>query len=463
MLKRLTALGTAVTLSVMMSTTAEASVSASEASKLKSTLTPLGGEKAGNGKSGWQGIPAWSGGLTSGPSDYKPPMHHPNPFPTDRPLVVINNANMQQYADMIPEGVRAMLKAYPQTFYLNVYQSRRTAAVPSWVADNTYKCATTADVKDWGFSGCVGGTPFPIPSGTNSQQALQIVWNHIARYRGQYVIRRASEVAVQRNGSYSVATNDQEVDFKFYHRDIKSPAQLNNIMFYFLSMQLAPARLAGGAVLVWETLDQRKEERQAWGYNAGQRRVRQAPNLAYDTPIAAADGLRTADDTDMYNGAPDKYEWKLIGKKEMLVPYNNFEMSNPSVKYKDLLTPGHMNSKYQRWEMHRVWIVEGSLLPGERHIYSKRRFYVDEDSWQILAADQYDSRGDLWRVSLAYAKCYWELPTIWSTTDAFYDLQAHRYHAMGLTNEEPFEFDATKPSPGDEYFTPAALRRRGTR
>ena len=52
------------------------------------------------------------------------------------------------------------------------------------------------------------------------------------------------------------------------------------------------------------------------GYNTGQRRGR-APNVAYDNPGTAADGLRTADQLDLFNGSPDRYEWKLLGKKEM--------------------------------------------------------------------------------------------------------------------------------------------------
>lgn len=461
MTKKIALLGTALAVSIASVTGAHAAVSAADADKLKSTLTPLGGEKAGNKDNT---IPAWSGGLTKSPfPNYKPGQHQPDPFTADKPIAVITSQNMNQYADKLAEGQKALFRTYPQTFKMNVYPSRRTEAAPQWVYDNTYKCATTAKVKDWGLDGCVGGTPFPILSGTNGEQALQAIWNHIVRYRGEYLVRKASEVAVQRNGSYSLVTSQQEVDFRYYHRDIKTNAQLDNKLFYYLSFTTAPARLAGGAVLVWETLDQRKEQRQAWGYNAGQRRVRQAPNLAYDTPIAAADGLRTADDTDMYNGSPDKYDWKLIGKKEIYIPYNNYKLGQSSVKYKDLLMPGHVNPDYLRYELHRVWIVEGSLQPGERHIYSKRRFYIDEDSWNIAIADQYDGRGDLWRVSMAYLKSYYDLPTVWTALDTFHDLQARRYHVQNLDSEEDTTLDFSKPSPGEEYFTPAALRRRGTR
>lgn len=461
MLKKIAWLGTAFAVGLAAATSAQAAVSAEAAGKLKTTLMPVGGEKAGNADGT---IPAWTGGITKSPfPNYKPGDHHPDPFASDKHLFVITAKNMNQYADKLSEGQKALFRTYPDTYKMFVYPSRRTAALPQRLYDNTFKCATTATVKDWGIDGCIGGTPFPIPSGSNSEQALQILWNHITRYRGEYVVRKASEVSVQRNGSFSLVTSQQEVSFRNYHKQYKSMAELDNVLFYYLSFTTAPARLAGGAVLVHETLDQRKQQRQAWGYNAGQRRVRQAPNLSYDTPIAASDGLRTADDTDIYNGAPDKYEWKLIGKKEIYIPYNNYKVDHNSITYKQLLQPGHPHPGYLRYELHRVWVVEGTLAAGERHIYSKRRFYLDEDSWNIAIADQYDGRGDLWRVSMAYLKNFYEMPLTWSALDVFHDLQARRYHVQQLDNEEDKIVDFSQPVPSDEYFTPAALRRRGTR
>lgn len=461
MIKQFAWVGTALALSLAVANVAQAAVSAAEAEKLKTTLTPLGGDRAAN-KDG--SIPAWVGGLSKSPfPGAKPGDHLRDPFASDKIGFTITAQNMSRYADNLADGEKALFRTYPNTFKMNVYPSRRTAAVPQWVADNTYKCATTAKVKDWGIEGCIGGTPFPILSGSNEDQALQALWNHIVRFRGEYLVRKASEAAVQRNGSFSLITAQQEVDFRWYHREFKSTAQLNNILFFYRSFYTSPARMAGGAVLVWETLDQRKDQRQAWGYNAGQRRVRQAPNLAYDTPIAAADGLRTADDTDIFNGAPDKYDWKMIGKKEIYIPYNNYKMGQPGVRYKDLLMPGHLNPAYVRYELHRVWVIEGTLKPGERHIYSKRRFYLDEDSWNIVIADQYDGRGDLWRVSMANLKNFYTLPTVWTGLDVYHDLQARRYQVQGLDAEEDQSLDFSQPSPGEQYFTPAALRRRATR
>ncbi|BAN47779.1 DUF1329 domain-containing protein [Metapseudomonas resinovorans] len=455
MLKKLSLISAAVALALTASS-ALAQVSAQEAAKLGTTLTPFGAEKAGNAAGT---IPAWTGGITEIPAGYKPGMHHPDPFPEDKPLFTITKANLDQYKANLTPGQIALFNAYPNSFQMPVYQTRRSGSAPQWIYDNTIKNATTAKLLDGGngFSDAYGGIPFPIP-----QNGVEALWNHITRYRGNYIVRRASEVAVQRNGDFSLVTSQQEALFKYYNPK-GSYADLNNILFYYLSFTKSPARLAGGATLVHETLDQVKEPRQAWAYNAGQRRVRRAPNLAYDTPIAAADGLRTADDTDMFNGAPDRYDWKLVGKKEIYIPYNNYKVSSPSVKYKDLLQPGHLNPAVTRNELHRVWVVEGTLKPGARHIYSKRTLFLDEDSWQAAVVDQYDGRGELWRVSVAYLKNYYELPTTWSALDVFHDLQARRYHVQNLDNEEPTTIDFNQAVPDDGYFKPSALRRRGTR
>ncbi|WP_339411976.1 DUF1329 domain-containing protein [Pseudomonas sp. EA_35y_Pfl2_R5] len=456
MLKKHTLIGAAIALALSAGS-AFAAVSPAEAAKLGASLTPFGAEKAGNAAGT---IPEWTGGITQAPAAYKTPgQHHVDPFADDKPLFTITKANLDQYKDNLTPGQIAMFNTYPNSYQMPVYQTRRSGSAPKWVYDNTIKNATTAKLLDGGngFSDAYGGIPFPIP-----QNGVEALWNHIARYRGTYIVRRASEVAVQRNGSYSLVTSQQEAMFKFY--DPKgTAADLNNIMFYYLSFTKSPARLAGGAVLVHETLDQVKEPRQAWGYNAGQRRVRRAPNLAYDTPIAAADGLRTADDTDMINGSPDRYDWKLIGKKEIYIPYNSYKVTSPEVKYEDLLQVGHLNPAFTRNELHRVWVVEGTLKSGSRHIYSKRTLFLDEDSWQAAVVDQYDGRGELWRVSIAYLKNYYDLPTTWSALDTFHDLQARRYHVQNLDNEEPSTIDFSQAVPDDGYFKPAALRRRGTR
>jgi hypothetical protein len=208
-------------------------------------------------------------------------------------------------------------------------------------------------------------------------------------------------------------------------------------------------------------MDQIKEPRRAWVYNAGRRRVTRAPNVAYDNPGTAADGQRTSDQFDMFNGAPDRYDWTLVGKKEMLVPYNAYKLHSNTVKNSDILKAGHINQDLARYELHRVWVLDANLKPGTSHLYARRTFYIDEDSWQILAADHYDARGQLWRVSEAHCINYYDAQAFWSTLEVHVDLQNGRYLAIGLDNENTMYNFALKRTPAD--FTPDSLRRDGVR
>lgn len=447
---------------MLFSAVAQAAVSPTQAQRLKGgDLMPLGGERKGNGKD----IPDWTGGITQPPPGYKGSgQHHPDPYAQDAVLFTITAQNMDQHKAHLTPGLTALLNNYPTTFKIPVYPTRRSSSAPEWVYENTFKNATRAELVAGGngIAKAYGGVPFPILSGNSEEKALQAIWNHITRWRGVMVTRRSSEVAVQRNGEYQLTTSQQEVFFNYFNPK-GSEKTLENILFYYLSFTLSPPRLAGGAVLVHETLDQVKEPRKAWGYNAGQRRVRAAPNLAYDSPIAAADNLRTADETDIYNGAPDRYNWEYLGKREIYIPYNSYKISQEGLKYSEILGVSHINPDLTRFEKHRVHVVEGKLKPGARHIYTKRVFYLDEDSWNIVMADQYDSRGELWRVSMALLKNFYELPGTWTALDVFYDLQARRYHVQGLDTEERTTRVFTDEIPNERYFRPQELRRRGTR
>jgi hypothetical protein len=440
--------------SLFATAAAIAGISAADASRLGNDLTPLGGEKAGNADGS---IPAWTGGITTPPAGYKVGDHHPDPYAGDQVLFTISAANADKYADKLSAGHLALLKAYSD-YTMPVYPSHRSASNPQRIYDATKQYATTAALTAGGngITGAVVGTPFPIP-----QNGLEVIWNHLTRYRGIAATRHIGQAAPQRNGSYlPLVQFDDEFLFNYAREGIQEK-DLNNVLVYFKQAVTAPARLAGTILIVHETLDQVKEPRHAWVYNTGQRRVRAAPTVAYDNPGTAADGMRTSDQFDMFNGAPDRYDWKLVGKKEMYVPYNSYKLHSDSVKYSDILKPLHINQDLTRYELHRVWVVDATLKPGTSHVYTRRTFYIDEDSWQVLACDQYDGRGQLWRVSEAHCINYYDAQVFWSTLEVHTDLIAGRYLAIGLDNEGPMYDFTLKRSPQD--YTPSTLRQEGIR
>ncbi|MCB1104797.1 MAG: DUF1329 domain-containing protein [Cephaloticoccus sp.] len=430
-----------------------AAVSETEAARLGADLTPLGAERAGNAAGT---IPAWDGGITTPPAGYQVGDHHPDPFAADQPLYTITAQNLGEHSEVVTAGHAALMQAYPD-YKLVVYPTHRSAANPERIYEATKRNATTAQLVNdgYGFADAIVGVPFPIP-----QNGIEVIWNHLTRYRGVAATRSIGQAAPTRGGSYTMVDFEDEFLFN-YTREGITAGDLDNVLIYFKQAVVSPPRLAGTILLAHETMDQVKEPRRAWVYNVGRRRVSRAPNVAYDNPGTAADGMRTSDQFDMYNGAPDRYNWELVGKKEMIVPYNSYKLHSDKVKYDDILTPLHINQDLARYELHRVWVVEATLKPGASHLYARRTFYVDEDSWQILAVDQYDSRGQLWRVSEAHCINYYDALTFWSTLEVHTDLQAGRYLAIGLDNEgKMYDFSITR-TPAD--YSPDSLRRSGIR
>lgn len=432
---------------------AQAKVSAQEAAKLGQSLTPVGAEKAGNAAGT---IPAWEGGITRPPAGFRVGTFHIDPFAADKPLYSVTRANQAQYANVLTPGQKAMFAKYP-TFRMDVYPTRRSASFPQRTYDFTKRNATSCELvaNGEGVRNCAEGIPFPIP-----QNAYEVIWNHKLKYKGLSVISYSNQAAPTANGAFTLTKVREEL-LGLYYKPGNTSENINNILLYFKQEVLGPARLAGQVLLVHETLNAQASPRQAWVYNPGQRRVRRAPNVAYDNPGTASDGLRTNDMTDMFNGAMDRFDWTLVGKREMLVPYNSYKAHSDKTKVRDLIRPGHLNPDYMRYELHRVWVVEAKLKQGQRHINSRRTFYVDEDSWQILAVDQYDGRGQLWRVSEAHCINYYDALTFWSTLEVHTDLLAGRYLAIGLDNEgKMYDFSLVR-TPQD--YTPSTLRQEGVR
>ena len=443
--------GAALILGCVLASPATAEISADEIARLGADLTPLGGERAGNADGT---IPEWTGGITEPPAGYTVGEHHRDPYGGDQPLFTINAANLDEHRDRLSVGHQRMLETYP-SFEMQVYPTRRSASVPQRIYDATRTIAATAKLVDDGngVDGAVIGIPFPIPA-----SGQEVIWNHLLRYRGETVACVVGLVAVTRGGAYTLVKNSLEIELR-YSLPGMTLEELGNTMIYYKQKVLAPARLAGDIVLVHETMNQFREPRSAWTYNPGQRRVRRAPNIAYDNPGTSSDGLRTADQIDMFNGAIDRYDWNLAGKRELYVPYNSYKLHSSDLGFSDILKPLHVNPELLRYELHRVWVVEATLKEGATHIYKRRTLYVDEDSWQILAADIYDNRDQLWRVSEGHLINYYEKPLMWPTLEVHTDLQAGRYLAFGLDNEFPMcTWDADLRS---RDFTPAALRREG--
>lgn len=432
---------------------AHAAVTAEEAAKLKSTLTPLGAERAANRDGS---IPAWDGGYTKVAPGFKAGDARPDPFAADKPLHSINAKNMAQHESKLSDGVKALMKKYPD-FRIDVYPTHRSAAAPQWVYDNTFKNATRAKLADngHGTEGAYGGTPFPIP-----KDGYEVFQNHRLAWTGTYVQAPVRVWVVTGDGKRSMASGGVQSFRRQYYDPEGSLEKFDG--YYALGKFAAtePGSKAGEAILAHDALNTTLP-RGLWQYLVGQRRVRKAPSVAYDTPDSVTSGIGLFDEAFMLFGPIDKHELKLVGKKELYIPYNNNRAA--SAKVADLVTPNTLNPAQVRWELHRVWEVEATLAAGKRHVVPKRKYYIDEDSWQIVLFDGWDAKGELWRTNYTLTLLAPDLPAVvgnmmWGG----YDLQTGAYYLNMASNELPAQYKAVAPIP-KSFFSPEELANEGTR
>ena len=416
---------------LLASAFAQAAVSPEEAAKLGNTLTPIGAEMAGNADGS---IPPYTGGL---PKDLSPPgytpgdMMLPDPFAAEKPLLVIKRPNMEQYKDKLTAVSQELMRRYP-SYRVDVYPTHRTAQLAEHQIRNAKLNATGAKTGNDGLSleNALPGVPFPIP-----QTGYEAMWNHLfgvggtldlefnTRYESWNVAADGTPVLATSGevwGGAPLATSEK----------INTPAGPTDIYARLKVRYSEPARRSGEAVMGWDSVNPLVAPRRAWLYLPGQRRVKLAPDIAYDTPHPGTAGSSTYDDLGIFNGAMDRYDFKLLGKKEMYIPYNTYKLNYEKEPLK-FVTANHINPDYVRWELHRVWVVEATLKPGKRHIYKTRVFYIDEDSWRAVASDQYDMRGGLYRGSFGHGTVDW-YRSGGGGTGVIYDLIAGRYTASGI-------------------------------
>lgn len=423
----------------MVASSAHAAVTADEAKQLGSTLTEFGAEKGAN-KDG--SIPAYTGGLEKVAGyDPKSMDTYIDPFQKEKPIYSVDSKNMTQYESVLMAGTKVLMKQYP-SFKIDVYPSHRTFRYSASALQNTVKNATTAkltgQIEGDALSGAdkgnlpYAGIPFPIP-----KTGYEVLWNQTARFSAavSHNVGKGYLVDTAGNTIELPGANEYFVH-PWYDKKGTLRAKTFDALFGFSATLTSPPSSAGIVFLNFYTPNAAEGGQRVWFYTPGQRRVRLAPEFAYDVPIASYGGVTVWDDIYGYLGRMDRFDFKIVGKKEMLVPYNVFGATN-TLPVKEILGPKHVNPAATRWEKHRVWVVDGTRKASARHVYSRRTFYIDEDCWCILASEAYDNAGNLWRVSN-----YYTFPTYdtggfnidtWSTND----LVKGNYFILNTGHKEP--------------------------
>jgi Protein of unknown function (DUF1329) len=445
----------ALLLAVLLTSAARAGVGPEEAARLKKDLTPLGAERAGNASGS---IPAWTGGLVAPvqPAGGEPVRRRSDPFATEKPLYSITSATLAKYADQLSDGIKEVFKAYPETFRIDVYKTHRTAAAPAWVYTNTFKNATRAKLNDYVVQGAYAGVPFPIP-----QSGVEVMWNHMLRWRG-VTFRQEFNHYLMTGYGLTMLTNagvlDMQIPYFFNEESAEVLERMPPIMQLRLATR-APASRAGEAFLGVAQAEIGRD--QGWLYLPGQRRTRRVPDPCCDTPNGATAGVLSYDDTEVWSGRLDKFDWKLIGKSEMIIPYNSNRTLQP-LSDKDVLGKHHVKPEWMRWELHRVWVVEAKVRDGVRHSAARSRYYCDEDSWLCVLSDRWNSAGKLIRTGWNLPIVAPELPGVVGVTNGLFNFELSVSYVGGLYNEKPSQYLIRERLP-PWFFTPDALAADGVR
>jgi len=437
-----------------------AEVSAVEAAQLGAALTPFGSEQAGNAAGT---VPAYTGGLpvTTSPPGFTPGSGRwTNPFPDEKPLFSITAKNLDQYRDALSETGKELFKRQA-SYRMDVYPSHRSVAYPAWVLDNTRKNATQARLAKDGVAleGAYGGIPFPIPKNGN-----EVMWNHLLVYTGIALEARSRNWYVDRSGQivnggmphYSIQTT---------YYDPQSNAEEHRKLGNHLSQNaynwLAPPSWLGIANLDVQTLDAAAGPRRMWNYSPANRRVREIALPPPDAPVGAMGNLVTFDAVNLFEGHLDRFDFKLLGKREMLIPYNNHALLFETTPAQ-ILTPGHLNPDFVRWEWHRVWVLEATLKPGERHLFQRRVFYFDEDWSGAGMSDEFDAAGKLARGLFRPAVPLYDVQAQMTRAYWVYDLDKDMYALAQHMGEATLYYRTMASAFPALSMTPDALSRRGT-
>lgn len=436
---------------------AHAKASPEEIARLGKDLTCIGAEKAGNADGS---IPEWSGKWLGAPPQlaFKGTGRHPvDPYPTEKPLFEITAANAAKYADKLSDGEKALFAKYPDTFRIPVYQTHRDFRYPDAVCESTKRNAQEAELRDGGMGvhAYTNGVMFPFP-----KSGLELLWNITVPYRAYTEELISDNAYVIADGSINWGRVKSRNMGPSHKPGMIEPVG-DRAASYYLNETLLPERDRGEVNTGVEFYNYKDQPRQSWRYDPGTRRVRQSPGYGFDMSFPGTGGSITVDEVRIWNGSPERYDWNILGKRELFIPWDTYRVHAPDIKYADLLMKGHANPKYMRYELRRVWVLEGKLKEGFRHLYGKRVMYIDADTMFPIMADNYDARGALWRTSMLNHFYAYEMHT-WQAGAGFYhDLNAGTYLGFNLINEQPSAYRLNEMKFGDRDFGPEAARRVG--
>ena len=428
-----------------------------DVARLGQDLTPAGAEKVGN-KDGSipafgvaeKPLPGWSyGKLRQDFWSHK----------AEKPLFTIDASNVDKYADKLSPGQIQQIKQI-KGYGMPVYATYRTCQTPDFVEKNTRDGALkSALAKDgWSLaSATLPGIPFPVP-----RTGTEVLWNWLVHYMGVGIEWPGAHTYVSPKPGSDTPIVAKWTQMQFYpwaKPGVHTPQDDQTLMTAFYYGYLEPASLSGQGLIQRFYYEKNTD---SFYYFTGQRRVRRLPAYAYDAPLIGFENQYPADTTWVFNGNPDRFNWKLVGKKEMYVPYNSFAMQQFNTKLTDVTGPTFVSPSMRRYELHRVWQIEGTVKDGDRHATPKKTLYIDEDSWIPAVGDDYDAQGKIWKSKENFITPEWEVNSCAPSASIYTDLANGRYvfdmSAVGVGKDlRFFPPDSIDKRLNDAYYTSDSL------
>jgi uncharacterized protein DUF1329 len=441
---------------------ADAAVTLEQADHLGEDLTAIGAEKAGNAEGT---IPAYEGGEAPLPGwSWGKVRWRYSKFKEEQPLFSIDASNVDRHAEHLTDAQITALKTVTG-YRMDIYPSHRTCNIDATYAQRTRQNATEARIGADGWSlehAKTAGVPFPIP-----QSGVEAMYN--ARMRPQgigYRIAKGTTMISPRPGSREFTSYAWSLETFVPSQAVEKEAVESSgaVDFYVHYTYAEPAAMRGQAFI---GISFENKEPEQYQYFPGQRRVRRLPNYVFDAPVVGYENQYLNDEQLMQWSTLDRFEYRLVGKKEIYVQNNSLRMQDFEGKRDEAFGNSFVNPAYRRFELHRMWVVDARLKPGFQHLVPHRIYYLDEDSWSIAAVTEYDKDGKVWKLLESSQVPIWELGgscgflayTIW-------DLQGGRYVAdfsmIGTGGDAKWirtgDPDANQPQFKADFYTPETLR-----
>jgi len=334
---------------------------------------------------------------------------------------VLDQSNYQHAKDLLPPEI---LKHYENGEYRNKIVSYPVGRA-KWEAsflEATEKNAGQLDVDERGtvvYSSTkkqpdyLYGVPFPHIDPADPKAAVKIAWNQfLAYWYGGSSFNVTLVAMLQPKGM------DREIHangwFEFYDGQTPKYRKDNplNLQSQFLGVATFPADLSGTASLTWRYRDPAKRD-SVWAFVPALRRVRAV------SPANRSDGYLgsdiSGDDGFFFDGKPEDFEWKLVGRRDALrvvdpgsisqsvsvTPaegggWNVLSNDNPKMAgFEDPNWQGVSWAPVSAGLAKRpMWVIEA--IPRDKYyLYGKLELWIDAETWHGAWNRKFSWNGEL--------------------------------------------------------------------